>query len=78
MKTVNYTPDPKKKPQLTAEQEAKLAAMSDEDIDYSDIEELDDDFWDHAQPVTNDLPERASLKVKASNIQNKHSSSNLP
>ena len=66
MKTVNYTPDPKKKPRLTAEQEAKLAAMSDEDIDYSDIEELDDDFWNHAQPVTNDLPEPASLKVKAS------------
>ena len=55
MKTVNYTPDPKKKPRLTAEQEAKLAAMSDEDIDYSDIEELDDDFWNNAKPVTNDL-----------------------
>ncbi len=64
MKTVNYTPDPKNQPQLTAEQEAKLAAMSDEDIDYSDIEELDDDFWDHAQPVTNDLTQPVALKVK--------------
>ena len=33
---VNYTPDPKKKPQLTEEQEARLAALSDEDIDYSE------------------------------------------
>ena len=55
MTTVNYTPDPKKKPQLTEEQEAKLAMLSDEDIDYSDIEELDDDFWNNATPVTNDL-----------------------
>ncbi len=29
--------------------------LSDEDIDYSDIEELDDDFWNNAKPVTNDL-----------------------
>ncbi len=64
MKTVNYTPDPKNQPQLTAEQEAKLAAMSDEDIDYSGIEELDDDFWDHAQLVTNDLTQPVTLKVK--------------
>ena len=69
MKTVNYTTDPKNQPQLTAEQEAKLAAMSDEDIDYSDIEELDDDFWDHAQPVTNDLTQHVPLKVKASDRQ---------
>ncbi len=66
MKTVNYTPDPKKKPRLTAEQEAKLAALSDEDIDYSDIEELDDDFWKNAQPVSNDLTQPVPLKVKAS------------
>ena len=66
MKTVNYTPDPKKKPQLTEEQEAKLAAMSDKDIDYSDIEELDDDFWNHAQPVTNDLTQLVTLEVKPS------------
>ena len=55
MTTVNYTRDPKKKPQLTEEQEAKLAMLSDEDINYSDIEELDDDFWKNAKPVTNDL-----------------------
>ena len=73
MKTVNYTPDPKNQPQLTAEQEAKLAAMSDEDIDYSGIEELDDDFWDHAQPVTNDLTQPVTLKVKASDLEKKHS-----
>jgi len=33
----------------------ELAAMSDKDIDYSDIPELDDDFWAKAEvrpPVT--------------------------
>ena len=29
MATVNYTPDPNNKPQLTKEQEAKLAARTD-------------------------------------------------
>ena len=45
MTTVNYTPDPKKTVRLTEEQEARLEALSDEEIDYSDIPELDDDFW---------------------------------
>lgn len=57
MTTVSYTPDPKKKPQLTEEQERKLAELKDEDIDYSDIPELDDDFWKNAQPVM--LPKKS-------------------
>lgn len=52
MTTVNYTPDPHQKPQLTQEQEEKLTALSDEDIDYSDIPELDEDFWKKAEKVT--------------------------
>ena len=55
MTVVNYTPDPNKKTQLTQEQEAKLAVLSDKDIDYSDIPELDDDFWNNAQIVYAEL-----------------------
>jgi len=69
MTTVNYTPDPKKKPQLTEEQEARLAALSDEDIDYSDIPELDDNFWKNAKPVTPDLTQPVTLRVKRSVLQ---------
>ncbi len=66
MTTVNYTPDPQKKPQLTEEQEARLANLEDEDIDYSDIPELDDEFWKNAQVVNLDLTEPVTLRVKRS------------
>ena len=66
MKLVNYTPDPERKPQLTPKQEAKLAALSDEDIDYSDIPELDDDFWNNAQKVSCDLTQPITLNIKSS------------
>lgn len=54
MTTVNHIPDPQKKPQLTEEQETHLTNLSDQDIDYSDIPELDDDFWKNAQIVNSD------------------------
>ncbi|MGV2828742.1 hypothetical protein [Myxosarcina sp. GI1(2024)] len=37
MATVNYTPGPKKTVRLTEEQEAKLEALSNEELDYSDL-----------------------------------------
>ncbi|MDJ0582728.1 hypothetical protein [Crocosphaera sp.] len=55
MTTVNYTPDPHKKAELSEEQLSRLEALSDEDIDYSDIPELDDDFWENAQIVNADV-----------------------
>ena len=51
MKTVKFTPDPHQKPQLSDLEEVKLASLSDEEIDYSDIEELDDDFWENVEVV---------------------------
>ena len=69
MKTVKYTPDPNKKPQLTEEQEAKLASLADEEIDYSDIPELDDEFWQNTQVVTPDLTQPVTLRVKQSVLQ---------
>ncbi|EAZ94367.1 hypothetical protein [Crocosphaera chwakensis] len=55
MTTVNYTPDPEKKAQLSQEQLSRLEALSDEDIDYSDIPELDDNFWENAEIVNTDV-----------------------
>ena len=69
MTTVNYTPDPKKIVQLTEEQEAKLEALTDEEIDYSDIPELDDDFWENVTPVPPDLTQSVTLRVKQSVLQ---------
>ena len=55
MKIVKYTPDAHDKPQLSDVEDAKLASLSDEEIDYSDIEELDDEFWEKAEVVSNQL-----------------------
>ena len=41
----------------------RLAALKDEDIDYSDIPELDDDFWANAKVVMPKKKEQISLKV---------------
>jgi uncharacterized protein (DUF4415 family) len=69
MTIVNYTPDPSQKAQLTEEQEAKLATLSDEDIDYSDIPALDGDFWNNARLVTPDLTQPVTLRVKKSVLE---------
>lgn len=46
--------------ELTAEE---LSALSDDEIDYSDIPELDDSFWEKAKPVMPDFQERITLRV---------------
>jgi hypothetical protein len=65
MKTIKYTPEPNKKPQLSEAQEARLASLSDEDIDYSDIEELDDEFWEKAERVSLDSTQSTTLRVRS-------------
>ena len=63
MKTVKFVPDPHQKPKLSDFEEVKLDSLSDEDIDYSDIEELDDDFWLNAEMVSLDLTQPVMLKA---------------
>ncbi len=46
-----YIPNPQNKVQLTKEQLNRLEKLSDENIDYSDIPELDNDFWENAKIV---------------------------
>ena len=53
---------------LTPEQ---IAAVKDEEIDFSDIPELDEDFWREAELKLPDRTEQVTLRVKAG-----HSESN--
>ncbi len=47
----------------TEDRHKKLLALRDEDIDYSDIPELDDDFWAKAKVVMPKAKEQISIKV---------------
>lgn len=47
----------------TKDRHKKLLAMRDEDIDFSDIPELDDDFWENAKVVMPEKKEQISIKV---------------
>ena len=48
---------------LTSEQ---IAAVKDESIDFSDIRELDEEFWDRAEVVKPDRPDQITMRVKRS------------
>ena len=48
---------------LTPEQ---IAATKDEDIDFSDIPELDETFWRQARLVEPDLTEQVTMRIKRS------------
>lgn len=47
----------------------ELAAMKDEDIDYSDIPELDETFWKNAKLVEPDVTQQVTLRVKKSVLE---------
>ena len=44
----------------------QLAAVKDEHIDFSDIPELDDAFWERAELIEPDRTEQITLRVKRS------------
>ena len=44
----------------------QIAATKDEDIDFSDIPELDETFWQQAELIEPDLTEQITLRVKHS------------
>lgn len=47
----------------------ELAALPDEDIDTSDIPELDEDFWSRAELVEREGTEQVTLRIKKSVLQ---------
>ena len=69
MTIISYTPDPNNRPKLTLEQEKKLDALTDETIDYSDIPELDEAFWETATIIKKDTTEPVTLRVKQSVLE---------
>lgn len=44
----------------------QIAAARDQDIDFSDIPELNEDFWRNAELVEPDRTEQVTLRVKRS------------
>ena len=44
----------------------RIAAVKDEDIDFSDIPELDETFWREAELIEPDLTEQITMRVKRS------------
>jgi uncharacterized protein (DUF4415 family) len=46
-----------------------LRKMRDEDIDLSDIPELDKNFWKHAKVVRPDTTQQVTLRVKKSVLE---------
>ena len=44
----------------------QIAAVRDQDINFSDIPELDEDFWRNAELVEPDRTEQVTLRVKHS------------
>lgn len=44
----------------------EIAALDDEDIDFSDIPELDREFWDNATLVDPDGTQQVTLRIKRS------------
>ncbi len=52
--------------ELTIEE---LLALPDEEIDYSDIPKLDEEFWKNAKLVMPEKTEQITLRVKASVLE---------
>jgi uncharacterized protein (DUF4415 family) len=48
---------------------AEIAATTDRDIDFSDVPELDDAFWQHARLVEPDRTQSVTLRVKKSVLE---------
>ena len=44
----------------------RIRAVKDEDIDFSDIPELDESFWQRAKLVEPDLTEQVTMRVRRS------------
>ncbi len=47
----------------------QIAALKDEDLDFSEIPELDETFWQEAKLVEPDRTEQISLRIRRSVLQ---------
>lgn len=63
MATVKHTLDPNAPPKMTQAERERFDAIRDEDIDYSDVPELDAAFWEKAKIETPQTKPIVSLRV---------------
>lgn len=68
MTTVRFTLDPDNPPVPTKAELARLDAIREEDIDYSDIPELDEEFWKHAKIIRPPQKPVVTLRVDAETV----------
>ena len=61
----NYRLDPNNLPTLTRAQAERLDRMGDEDIDYSDIPELDDEFFARAKQLWPPAKQQLTIRLDA-------------
>lgn len=70
MTIVRYTLDPDHPPKLSKEAKQRYDAIRDRDIDYSDIPELDEDFFKRAlKPQEAPTKEKISVRLDSDVLQ---------
>jgi uncharacterized protein (DUF4415 family) len=65
----NAKGDAMKKPYDKSMTAAEIAAITDRDIDFSDVPQLDDAFWQNASLVAPDRTQSVTLRVKKSVLE---------
>jgi uncharacterized protein (DUF4415 family) len=68
MALVKYTLDMDNPPKIPQEDLDRFDAIRDEDIDYSDIPELDEAFWKHAKIIRAPQKPVVTLRVDAETV----------
>ena len=68
MALVKYTLDMDNPPKTPQEDLDRFDAIREEDIDYSDIPELDDEFWKHAKIIRAPQKQVVTLRVDAETV----------
>ena len=68
MTIVKYTLDPKNPPKTPQADLDRMDAIRDEDIDYSDIPEMDDAFWATAKFIKPNQKPVVTMRVDAETI----------
>lgn len=64
----NFSLNKKQLPALTAQEKKRLDQMTDEDIDYSEIPELDDEFWKKAKIIHPQRKAKITIRLDQSII----------
>lgn len=69
MATVKFTLDPKRPPKTPKEDLERIDAIRDEDIDYSDMPELDEAFWANAVIEQPNKKPTVTMRVDADTLE---------